>query len=99
MPVGDRWVRVEAFVLATEYQRAAFARRATLDSDLGPIAVVAPEDLVLHKLLADRPRDRADIADLFLVAGALNLEYLRHWARRLGVEDRLDVALREAGRR
>ena len=59
---------------------------------------MSAEDLLLHKLLADRPRDRSDVADLLLVCGQLDHAYLRSWAGRLGIQARLDKTLREAGR-
>jgi hypothetical protein len=56
------------------------------------LALVATEHGHFNKLLADRPRDRADIADLLLVAGPLDETYLREWAERLGVSERLEEA-------
>lgn len=41
------------------------------------------------KLLANRPRDRADVADLLLVVGEVDGAYLGSWAARLGVEREL----------
>lgn len=93
VPTGDRWVPVDVFLSGSEYQRAAFARRRRHDTDLGPLWLISVEDLLLHKLIADRPRDRADVADLLLVAGSLDETYLRRWAERLGVLERLEKAL------
>jgi hypothetical protein len=98
IPVGERTIPVDLFVLGSEYQRAAFDRRALHATDLGEVSLISAEDLLLHKLLADRPRDRADIADLLAVTGPLDADYLRGWAARLGVEGALGRALREAGR-
>jgi hypothetical protein len=58
-------------------------------TDLGDAAVISPEDLILMKLLANRPRDRADVADLLLVVGEVDGAYLGSWAARLGVEREL----------
>ncbi len=96
--VGTRPVRVDVFLTAPEYQKAAFARRTRHSTDLGELWLISPEDLLLHKLLADRPRDRADVQDLLLVHGAVDMGYVTPWARHLGVEDRLAKALQEAGR-
>jgi hypothetical protein len=94
VPAGDRWVPVDVFLSGSEYQRAAFSRRRRLDTDLGPLWLVSPEDLFLHKLIANRPRDRADVADLLLVTGPMDETYLRRWAERLGISDRLEEARR-----
>jgi len=96
VPTGDRWVPVDVFLSGSEYQRTAFARRRGHETDLGPLWLISTEDLLLHKLLADRPRDRADIADLLLVTGPLDETYLRKWAERLGVSERLEEARRGA---
>ena len=95
---GDRPVRVDVFLLGSEYQRAAFSRRRDQTTELGPLPVISPEDLLLHKLLADRPRDRSDVADLLLVCGPLESAYLSHWASHLGIGERLRAALAAAGR-
>jgi hypothetical protein len=44
--------------------------------------------------MANRPRDHADVADLLLVAGPMDEVYLRKWADRLGVLNRLEEARR-----
>ena len=93
---ADRWIPVDVFLTEAEYQRAAFARRCRHETELGPLWLISAEDLLLHKLLADRPRDRADVADLLLVVGKLDEDYLQSWADRLGVRDRLDKAFRAA---
>jgi len=56
--------------------------------------VVTPEDLVLLKLIAGRPRDLGDIQDTLTAQGQLDAKDLSHWAERLGVSDRLDEALK-----
>ena len=98
VPVGQRLVSADLFVLGSEYQRAAFARRVSVPGDGGAEWAVSVEDLLLHKLLAFRPRDQADIADLLLVAGPLDQVHLQLWAERLGVRDRLRSVLAAAGR-
>lgn len=98
VPVGDRIVSADLFVLGSEFQEAAFARRVSVPGPGGSEWVVSVEDLLLHKLLAFRPRDQADIADLLLVAGPLDERHLRTWGGRLGVEARLREVWRAAGR-
>lgn len=64
----------------------------------GPVKlrVATREDLILLKLLAWRPIDRADAIDLAALNPAvLEAPHLQDWARRLGLEDRV-TELREA---
>jgi hypothetical protein len=98
VPVGERIVPVDFFVLATDFQRSAFARRMNVDTDLGATWLITPEDLLLHKLLADRTKDRADVDDLLLVTGPLDVPYLKEWAGKLGVAARLGEAMQRSGR-
>ena len=56
--------------------------------------LVSPEDLILLKLIASRPRDFVDIDDVLFVQGSLDEEYLAtHWAERLDVLAELEEAL------
>lgn len=86
---------VDLFLVTTEYQRAAFERRREADLGARRYWVIAPEDLVLHKLLTGRGRDESDVDDvLFLQGGTLDLAHLREWAERLDVLPVLERKLR-----
>jgi hypothetical protein len=98
VPVGDRIVSADLLVLGSDFQKTAFGRCVRVPVDGGDEWAVSVEDLLLHKLLAFRPRDQADISDLLLVAGPLDQRHLVAWAKRLGVEDRLREVFRVAGR-
>ena len=60
--------------------------------------MITPEDLVLFKLVAWRPKDQGHLIDLLLVVGPLDDTYLATWADRLGVRDRLEEQWRRSGR-
>lgn len=98
VPVGEKSVVADIFIAATDYQRAAYSRRRPDDSVGVAVTVCSAEDLLIHKLLASRHRDLSDVADLLLVTGPLDGPYLRRWAGHFWITDRLDLALREAGR-
>ena len=59
--------------------------------------VLGPADLILHELVAGRPKDLADVQNVLAVQGPVDASYGREWAARLGVTQRLDAALRQAG--
>jgi hypothetical protein len=94
---GAVWT-VDIFLATTPFVRSAFDRRVDTELEGRGLAVVSVEDLLLFKLLANRPKDRVDVEDTLLVCGPLDLAYLRHWARHLGITSRLDETLRESGR-
>jgi predicted nucleotidyltransferase len=89
----DRGVDVDIFLAESRFQRQLIERRHREQIDDVSIWLVSPEDLILLKLLAGRPRDHADIGDILFTQGRLNEGYLRQWAKELGVLSELERAL------
>jgi hypothetical protein len=87
---------VDLFLVTTPYQRAAFARRRSVPFMGADRWMITSEDLVLHKLLANRRKDLLDVEEILKVQVSLDRAYLRDWAARLGITDRLEAMLREA---
>ncbi|MCI0463416.1 MAG: nucleotidyl transferase AbiEii/AbiGii toxin family protein [Gemmataceae bacterium] len=81
-------LQVDLLFADSEYQRQALARRVPaglpgLDLE---IFVLSCEDLILHKLLAGRLLDRADVVALLRANKAtLDYPYLQGWIDRLGL--------------
>jgi hypothetical protein len=92
-------LQIDLLFANSEYHRKALSRRIStklpeLDVE---IAVLTCEDLVLHKLLANRIIDRADaVALLHANRKSLDLDYLNHWADSLRLRPKLDEAWQEA---
>lgn len=61
------------------------------------LRVISAADLILFKLLADRPKDRLDVQNVLTVQGIPDPDYLATWAKRIGLDERLHRALVEAG--
>jgi hypothetical protein len=80
-------IEIDLLLAKSDYHRQALARRvpmqlAGLDVE---IAVLSCEDLILHKLLAERMIDRVDIGALLQAnRNSLDLSYLLQCARKLG---------------
>jgi len=91
-------VDVDVFLAECDFLREAVARRRSANVESRAIWLVSPEDLVLLKLVAARPRDLADVGDILFTQGKLDHEYLLSWAERLGVVDKLKNALDESQR-
>lgn len=94
---GHVW-DVDVFLEDSAFLRSVLARRVVVDLDGRPTPMITAEDLVLFKLMAWRHKDRGHLADLLLVVGPLDESYLRTWAERLGVRDRLAETWSQAGR-
>lgn len=86
-------VDVDIFLAESDFQNSLISRRQPLDVDGLQCWVVSPEDLILLKLIANRPRDLIDVQDILFTQGSLDAGYLHHWAYELGISERLDQAL------
>ena len=89
----DRGIDVDVFLAESEYQQELMRRRRSHDLDGQRIWFVSPEDLILLKVLAARPRDIGDIEDVLLAQGDLDEAYMRRWAKELGVAEKLEEVL------
>jgi hypothetical protein len=86
---------VDLFLAESQFQKAVMDRRIKVEAEGRTIWLVSPEDLVLLKLLAGRPRDLGDVTDVLFMQGKLDTKYMRHWADDLGVTEELERSLAE----
>ena len=86
-------IDVDIFVNDTPFQAAVMERRIRISFGDRQLWFVTLEDLILLKLLANRPRDQGDIADVLFVQGQMDEVYLKRWANALEITDRLSAAL------
>lgn len=80
---GDR---IDLLLPVVEYQEVALGRAAD--------RVITAEDVIVHKLIAWRPRDRDDILSILEIATGLDEHYIEHWAREWDVLERWEQARR-----
>ncbi len=81
---------------SNDFEQEMFRRRITVNLFGTPAWIATAEDVLLHKLYWNRlnPSDRqlSDAAGVFAVqSGALDLDYLRSWAKSLLVSNELDA--------
>jgi hypothetical protein len=82
-------IQIDLLLAKSPYHREALRRRipAEFPEFESPLAVLACEDLVLHKLLAARLIDRSDAAELLRINGdGLDMQYLTEWTKRLALQ-------------
>jgi hypothetical protein len=91
--VEGKEVGIDCFLVTTEYQKAAFERRSLHPLNGRKAWIISVEDLILHKLVAGRDRDRADVGDILLMNPEADTAYLRTWAPVLGVDALLEKHL------
>jgi hypothetical protein len=83
--VHGRGVKADLMLPVVEYQRVALDRAGRY---------LTVEDVIVHKLLAWRPRDRDDIASILATDPVLDTAYIERWADEWEVGDRWNQALR-----
>ncbi len=93
----DAW-RVDVFLVTTEYQKAAFARRTRAKFLGSDVWTISAEDLILHKLVAGREKDLVDVNEMLALVKVIDMAYLRVWAERLSVAEALEDRLKKSGR-
>jgi hypothetical protein len=80
----------DLFIADNDFLRSAMKRRMFIECESREMWVVSPEDLILMKVVASRPRDLADIYDIRVMQPVFDLEYLREWAGRLGIGEQFE---------
>jgi hypothetical protein len=92
-------VQIDLLLAESDYLRTALDRRipAMLPDVAVEIDVLTCEDLILHKLLAGRIIDRADVVSLLrLNYPSLDLEYLTGWIKRQNLSEEFSSIWQEA---
>jgi hypothetical protein len=95
---AESWFTVDVFFSTTPFLRSAVKCRVELIVSNRSIRIITAADLILFRLIAGRRKDWVDVDNIVAVEGVPESEYLHDWAGRLGVKERLDRVLREAGR-
>ena len=75
-------VRIDLIFSTTPYEAQAIERAVSVELEGMSVPFAAPEDLVIHKLFAGRPRDIEDAVGVVQRKGAtMDWEYMDLWAR------------------
>jgi len=73
-------VAVDLLMSVFDYERQAITRAIDATIEGVPARVCTAEDLVIHKAVADRPRDWQDIEGILMrQRGKLDVAYVRNW--------------------
>jgi predicted nucleotidyltransferase len=91
--VEGRSLAVDIFLAETPFQHSLMSRKIRDRINGYEAWLVTPEDLILLKLLAGRPRDSADVVDILTMQLRYDVDYMRHWADVLGIRTKLNEML------
>lgn len=85
----------DLLLVKTPYQEEAL-RRSRAGAEPGSLRFLSPEDVVIHKLIAYRHRDRADIHEILLSGPPLDRAYVERWCEFWDILPRWEESLAEA---
>lgn len=71
--------RIDIVATLTDYEVGALARAHRVEVKGLAVKVMAVEDVIILKLIANRYRDIADIESILAAKPALDRDYLAHW--------------------
>lgn len=88
---NEAGIRIDFIFSFSPFERQAIQRAQSVT--LGGVGVVfaAVEDLIIHKIVAGRPRDLEDVEGILLKNPSMDQAYIRDWLRQF--EAALDVPL------
>jgi predicted nucleotidyltransferase len=74
-------IRVDFIFSMTSYEKEAI-QRATKIQILGQqVSFASPEDLIIHKIFAGRPRDLEDVRSVLIRNEGLDVRHIRKWLK------------------
>ena len=84
---------VDVIAVGMAYQQQAVDRAVVHDvDDSTTLRVLAIEDVIIHKLIADRSKDAADVESILAGDPQMDTAYLDHWLNEWGIADRYERA-------
>ncbi len=73
-------IKVDCIFSFTPYERQAIERAEVVTEGGARVRYAAPEDLIIHKLVANRPVDIEDVTAILARSGdRMDRDYLRNW--------------------
>jgi predicted nucleotidyltransferase len=75
----DTGFRVDFIFSFTPFERQAIDRARSVRVGLTDVRFASPEDLIIHKMVAGRPRDEEDVRGILLETAGIDLGYIEKW--------------------
>lgn len=72
-------IRVDFVFSFTPYEKQAICRARKVLLNNVEISFASPEDVIIHKIFAHRPRDLEDVKSIILKNPGLDMEYIKKW--------------------
>jgi len=78
----DSGIRVDFIFSFTPYEREAIKRAKAIKIGGSKVKFAAPEDIVIHKIFAGRPRDLEDIEIILKKNPEIDTGYIKSWLKK-----------------
>ena len=74
-------IRVDFIFSFTTYEIEAIKRARKITIMGQEVCFASPEDVIIHKIFAGRPRDIEDVRSIILKNSDMDIQYLRRWLK------------------
>lgn len=82
---------VDMMAVQEDYQRLALSRAvARRIEGVGDVRFLTAEDVLIHKTIAYRSQDEADVVSILNTSPELDLGYMQEWLEKWDIQDRYD---------
>ena len=74
-------IRLDFIFSNSDYEQQAMGQVRRVKFGRAQVCFASPEDLIIHKVIAGRPRDLEDVRNVLIKTRDLDLEYIRKWLK------------------
>ncbi len=74
-------IRVDFIFSFSPYEQQAMKRARRVQIGKSKVRFASVEDLIIHKIIAGRPRDSEDVRNVLIKNPAIDLSYIRRWLK------------------
>lgn len=74
-------IRVDFILSFTPYEKQAIERAKPVHIEETNVYFASPEDVIIHKIFAGRPRDLEDIKGILIKQSEINDDYIENWLK------------------
>jgi hypothetical protein len=89
---GKSGIRIDFIFSYSGYEREAISRGRLINMSGVKIRFISVEDLLIHKVIAGRPRDIEDVKNILIKNSTLDLAYIKKWLKAIGESTAADYA-------
>lgn len=75
----DSGIRVDFIFSFTPYESKAIQRARKIKINKKDVCFASPEDVIIHKIFAGRPRDLEDVKSILLKNPKMDFNYIKNW--------------------